>query len=77
MAKAVQVHMKTRANTSPEYGVSEVNVMTWVETSLKPRAGMMIETKGDKRAWEIVAVYTIPAEMDGLAKWAEVARVGV
>jgi len=77
MAKAIQVHMKTAANTGSEYGVSEVNVMTWVEASLRPTKGMQIETKGDKRAWTVVAVYSIPAEMDGLAKWTEVAHVGV
>jgi len=72
MAKAIQVHMKTPASQG-----SEIHQMTWVESSLRPVKGMVIETKGDSRPWTIVAAYSIPAEMDGLAKWTEVARVGV
>ena len=71
MSKAVQVHMKTPATDG------EIHQMTWVESSLKPTKGMVIETKGDSRPWTIVAAYSIPAEMDGLAKWTEVARVAV
>lgn len=74
MSKAIQVHMSTPAQTSEEYGVSEVHQLTWVPVTLKPSKGMQIETKGDSRPWTVRAVYSIPAEIDGLAGWTEVAR---
>ena len=73
MSKAVQVWMHTPTSQPHSY----IEQMTWVEASLKPAKGMVIETKGDSRPWTIVAAYTIPAEMDGLAKWTEVARATV
>jgi hypothetical protein len=67
--KAVQVHMSTPST------LGTINQMTWVPVTLKLHAGMVIETKGDSRPWTVVAVYHVPAEMDGLADWTEVARV--
>jgi hypothetical protein len=73
VAKAVQVHLKTPASASQKgLGLVEVHQMTWVESSLKPTKGMVIETKGDSRPWTVVSAYAIHAELDGLAPWKEV-----
>lgn len=69
MSKAVQVHMTTPATSGT------IHQMTWIDVTLKPAKGMVIETKGDRRHWTLFEIYSIPAEMDGLAKWTEVVRV--
>jgi hypothetical protein len=74
MAKAVQVHMSTPSSNS-QWGKSSIHQLTWVPITLRPTKGMIVETKGDSRPWTIVAPYSIPQEIDGLAGWTEVARV--
>jgi hypothetical protein len=71
MAKAIQVHMMTPSSAG------QIHQMTWVEVGLKAAKGMVVETKGDSRPWTVLAAYSIPAEIDGLAKWTEVAHVTV
>lgn len=68
MSKAIQVHITTPSTTG------EINMVTWLDVLLKPIKGMVIETKGDRRHWTVYAAYSIPSEIDGLAKWTEVSR---
>jgi hypothetical protein len=54
--KEVQCHLVTPSTTG------EINTVTWVDESLKPKAGMVIPIKGDPREWRVKAAYTIPRD---------------
>jgi hypothetical protein len=53
MAKQVQCHLVT-----PASGDGTVNKVEWVDEALKPKAGMVIPLKGDRRVWTIQTAYT-------------------
>jgi hypothetical protein len=50
--KQVQVHIVTPASQG------EVNKVEWVDENLKPKAGMVIPFKGDRRVWTVKHAYT-------------------
>lgn len=56
----VQVHLTTPSTNG------EINILTWVDESLKPKAGMVIPMKGDSRVWTVKTAYTgAPQEVKG------------
>ena len=56
----VQCHLTTPSTDG------EINILTWVDESLKPKAGMVIPMKGDSRVWTVKTAYTgTPQEVKG------------
>lgn len=56
----VQCHLVTPSTNG------EINILTWVDESLKPKVGMVIPMKGDSRVWAVKAAYTgTPQEVKG------------
>ena len=53
----VQCHLATPSTTG------EINMLTWVDESLKPKPGMIIPIKGVSREWTVKFAYTIPREV--------------
>ena len=60
--REVQCHLVTPATNG------EVNILTWVDESLKPKLGMVIPIKGDPREWKVKHAYTIPRDDSASAK---------
>jgi hypothetical protein len=48
MEHVIQVELKT--NTT--------HMLTWLDTALKPKPGMVLFCKGDLRSWTVVHAYT-------------------
>lgn len=65
MARVIQVELTTPAK---EVGHS-TRLVTWVEAALKPVAGMVLTSKGDKRPWTVAWAGTLAQEMDGVNSW--------
>lgn len=53
MSKQVQCHMTTPSTTG------DINIVTWVDESLKPKPGTVVPVKGDSREWTVKTAYTI------------------
>jgi hypothetical protein len=51
MEHVIQVELRT----------DTTHTLTWLDTALKPKAGMVFRCKDDPRPWTIVHVYTVPA----------------
>jgi hypothetical protein len=47
----MQCHLTTPASQG------EINKVDWVDESLKPKAGMVIAFKGDRRVWTVKTAY--------------------
>jgi hypothetical protein len=56
MSRQVQCHLITPTTTG------EINIVTWVDEGLKPKAGMTVPMKGDPRVWTVKHAYSIVQE---------------
>lgn len=62
MSRQVQCHLTTPTTRG------ELNIITWVDESLKPKQGMVVPMKGDPREWTVLHAYTLIPRDDKAVK---------
>lgn len=55
--------MKQQCHLTTPVTDGEVSKVEWVDESLKPKAGMVIPLKGDRRVWTVKVAYSIVQDL--------------